>query len=266
VRAVDYSRFLEQLPSLYQGWGQPAVRPVSSRFDGLLSRVKGMTSPGVLQLLNSAVSLLEDGEDYCEVGCFQGATLIGALLGNLGRAALAADNFSQFDPHGVNRATLTANLASFGMTDQVRFHDQDAEDFLAGLSGTAARIGVFFYDGAHDYRSQLLGLLLAVPALARRALIVVDDANAPGPRQATLDFLAARPEARLLLDLPTPGNGHPSFWNGLLVLAWEAGGSGGTDRSALKRGRQQALLDSLYALQLVHLKVEGNVVRMAPVG
>jgi hypothetical protein len=266
VQAVDYKRFLERLPSLYQDWGQTSARPQSSRFQEVLVRVRGMTSPGVLQLLNSAVALLEEGEGYCEVGCFQGATLIGALLGSPERPAWAADNFSQFDPQGLNRAALLKNLLEFGVRDQVLFHDSDAEDFLTHLGGSGANVGVYFYDGSHDYRAQLLCLLLAVPALARRALIVVDDTNGPAPRQATFDFLAVRPEAQLLLDLPTPGNGHPSFWNGLLVLAWDVERRPGTDRDVLRQGRQPALLESLRALQFVHLKEERGVVHMIRAG
>jgi len=45
-------------------------------------------------------------------------------------------------------------------------------------------------------------------------------------QQPNRDFLATHDECRLVLDLPTPGNGHPSFWNGLQVLAWERGMSG----------------------------------------
>jgi hypothetical protein len=261
---MHVEHFLATLPSLYEGWGAPAVRPRDGRFAGVLSRVRGMTAPCVLQLLNHAVGCLGEGECYCEVGCFQGATVVGALLGHAGRAALAADNFSEFDPQGHNRAALLGNLGAFGLRGQVRFHDQGFEDFLLGLRGGGAKVGAYFYDGAHDYRSQLLGLLLAVPLLAGRALLVVDDGNWPAARQAAWDFLAVRPEARPLLDLRTPGNGHPTFWNGLLVLGWEAGGDNRFGPEDLRRGRQPALLESIYALQMVCLKAEGGVVRMTP--
>ena len=208
---MDIERFLAGLPGLYEGWGTPSVRPRDGRFSAVLSRVRSMTAPCMLQLLNHAVGCLGEGEAYCEVDCFQGATLIGALLGHAGRAALAVDNFSEFDPRGQNRATLLANLAAFGMSAQVRFHDRGFEEFLLDLRRGPVKVGAFFYDGAHDYRSQLLGLLLAVPLLAPRAVLVVDDGNWPAVKQAAWDFLAARPEASLLADLATPGNCHPTF-------------------------------------------------------
>jgi protein O-GlcNAc transferase len=138
------------------------------------------------------------------------------------------DNFSEFDPRGDNRRILGSNLARLGLTERVRFADQNFERyFVERREREGPPVGVYLYDGAHDYRSQLLGLLLAVPFLADRALVVVDDANWIPVRQAISDFLTACPQARLLLEVRTPGNGHPDFWNGLQVLSWEDGQDNG---------------------------------------
>jgi hypothetical protein len=51
-------------------------------------------------LTNFAVGCLENDEVYAEVGCYHGATLIGALLNQPTAKALAADNFSEFDLGG----------------------------------------------------------------------------------------------------------------------------------------------------------------------
>jgi hypothetical protein len=250
---MDYQRFLEHLPYLYEGWGTAAVRPRSPRFGHVLERVAGMTTANVLQLLNGAVGCLEEGEVYGEVGCFQGATLIGALLHHPRAAAVAADNFSAFDPQGRNEGLLRQHLAAFGLAERVRFHAQDFEDFLMGLRDEGIRLGVYLYDGAHDYRSQLMGLLLAVPLLAERALLVVDDRNGAAVQQATWDFLAARPECRLLLDLPTAGPGPPTFWNGLSVLGWDARQDHGYGVAAFRRARQPAVLESISKRPWVHV-------------
>jgi len=262
---MDCARFLAQLPELYHDWGYPSIRPRSNRFTEVLGRVQGMTSLNVLQLLNSAVACLEDDEVYAEIGCFQGATLIGALLGNKDRLAYAADNFSEFDPQGQNSAILMNNLAAFYLGDQVRFHNSHFEEFLLHLRSVPAQFGVYLYDGAHDYRSQLVGLLLAVPHLAQRALIVVDDANMPAVKQATWDFLAARSEARLLLDLPTPANCHPTFWNGLYVLGWDTQDKIGYQWPVIQAARQPGLLGSLDALQRVNVRIRGDKVEVGRV-
>jgi hypothetical protein len=255
---VDVQRFVREVPGLFRDWGKPSARAVSDRFAQVLQRVRGMTTPGVLQLLNHAVGCLEAGEAYVEVGCFQGATLIGALLGHSQCPAYAADNFSEFDPRGENERALRGNLEAFGLSRQVHFRRQHFEPFLRELGQAGVRAGVYLYDGAHDYRSQLLGLLLAVPLLAPRALLVVDDSNFPAVKQATWDFLAIRPECRLLLELPTPGNGDPTFWNGLYVLGWEAGSDNGYDAALLGARRQQALLTSLDVLQEVNPLRDGQ--------
>jgi hypothetical protein len=263
---MDLPRFHRELPGLYLDWGRPSVRPVGEQSKSVLRRVRGMTTAGVLELLNHAVGCLEGEECYLEVGSYHGATLIGALLGHPGRLAHAADNFTEFDPAGSNHATLLANLGAFGLAGQVRFHRQHFEPLLRGLRGSGVRVGVYLYDGAHDYRSQLLGLLLAVPLLAARALVVVDDGNFPAVKQATWDFMSVCPAARLLFDLPTPQNCHGSFWNGLQVLAWEAGADNGYDWPALAAARQTGLLASLDLLQEVQLSREGKRIAVSPVG
>src|SRR5262249_5700570 len=96
------------------------------------------------------------------------------------------------------------------------------EQFTEGVAcGRGRRVGVYFYDAGLDYCMQPLGLLPVGPFLAERALLVVDDSNEPPVQQANRDFVATHPACRLVPDLPTPGNGHPSFWNGLQVLACE---------------------------------------------
>jgi hypothetical protein len=74
---MEYVKFLRELPSFYEDWAQETVRPRSPRYEQVLQQVRGMTSANVLQLLNLAVAYLEESEVYCEIGSYQGATLIG---------------------------------------------------------------------------------------------------------------------------------------------------------------------------------------------
>lgn len=109
--------------------------------------------------------------------------------------------------------------------------DLDYEDALAQLSGHVCgrKVGVCFVDGPHDYRSQLMSLVLALPHLAPDAVIVVDDSNYAHVRQANRDVLVAFPEFLLLFESYTPC--HPmnmsrgqedaarrGWWNGVNVL------------------------------------------------
>lgn len=247
---MDYLRFLTELPCFYSNWGNDAVSPKSDRFQQVLNQVEGMTTASVMQLLNAAVACLESNEIYCEVGCFRGTTLIGALLDQHDRMAYAIDNFSEFDPSGEGESKLLHNLETFGLSDQVCFCNQDFEEFFYDLAqlSTQDKIGVYLYDGAHDYRSQLMGLLLVRPFLADRALIIVDDRNWSAVQQANWDFVTTHPRCRLELSLPTPANGHSSFWNGLDVLSWDVSRTGVCEWQTIQSHRDKALIDAIYNL------------------
>jgi hypothetical protein len=111
------------------------------------------------------------------------------------------------------------------MSQRVEFVNDDFERVF-GPEKTARTptrpVGVYLYDGAHDYRSQLIGLLFMRPYLASRALIVVDDSNWEAVTQANRDFVSIEPRCRLELQFPTPHNGHETFWNGIEVLSWDS--------------------------------------------
>lgn len=245
---MDYSRFLAELPAFYNNWGSDAVCPKSDRFQQVLNQIQGMTTPNVMQLLNAAVACLEPDEIYCEVGCFRGTTLIGALLDQGDRMAYAVDNFSEFDRSGEGESKLLHNLETFGLADRVCFCNQDFEEFFYDLAQLPLedKIGVYLYDGAHDYRSQLMGLLQARPFLADRALIIVDDSNWSAVQQANWDFIATQPQCRLELSLLTPANGYPSFWNGLDVLSWDASRTTVCQWETVQLHRDRALIHAIY--------------------
>ena len=221
---MKLSQFVRQLPTLYQHWGQSSITPKSDRFAPIVEQVGGRATANLLQLLNAAIAELEPGEIYCEIGCGTGTTVIGALLGQDDRLAYAVDNLSDRDPSCETALQLSQNLAVFGLEEQVFFCDQDFEAFFADLRDLQPeeRIGVYFYNGNHDYRSQLLSLLLVQPFLAEQALIVIGESNWDMVQQATVDFLAAHSPAKLLLDLSTPTIDDPSFGNGIQVLMWNA--------------------------------------------
>ncbi len=249
---MDYQKFIHHLPNLYNNWGEESVSPKSDRFQPVLRQVRGMTTMNVLQLLNWAVECMEAGEVYCEIGCFQGATLIGALLDRTETVAYAVDNFSEFDIDGKNLEQLAQNLTKFELEEKVIFCNQDFEDFFGELRDLkfAEKIGVYFYDGAHDYRSQLLGLLFAVPFLADRALIIVDDSNYGEVHQANWDFIAAHPQCKMLVDLPTTKNGDRTFWNGLQVLSWDIDRDENYTIDELRHQRNEGIIDEIYNLSI----------------
>jgi protein O-GlcNAc transferase len=220
---MDFQRFIEQLPNLYDHWSLSSVQPKSQRFGQVLEQVQGMTTVNIMQLLNLALDCMEPGEVYCEIGCLRGASLIGALLDHSDCMAYAVDNFSEFDDSGENLQILTNNLSKFNLEEQVFFCNQDFEGFFGELQqmGLDDQIGVYYYDAAHNYRSILLALLLVKPFLADKALIILSNANSGDIQQAALDFMAVNTQCQILLNLQTSKLFDYNFWQGIFILSWD---------------------------------------------
>ena len=244
---MDYQIFTQYLSSLYENWGTSQVHPKSPQFQQIINQVETTSTANVMQLLNLAVECMPRDEVYCEIGSFQGGSLIAAMLNHPEHTAYSVDNFSEFDPFGDNFDNLAENLSNFNLTEQVLFCNQDFEEFFSTLQEmqSADKIGVYFYDASHDYRSQLLALLLAKPFLADEAIIIINNNSAAC--QANWDFIAANPQCQLLLDFSTPELTNSG--NGLQVLSWNVRQTDNYDWSTFQQIRQQTVIQSIYELQ-----------------
>ncbi len=191
--------------------------PLSRALMELPSRIPGMATENKLMLLNLAAAALTPDEVYVEVGCYKGLSLVGAAAGNPSARIFACDNFSQFDGAAAAlRATLDANTAP----GQVEFFDLDFRSFMTRAPWRPARIGAYFYDGGHSFADQYDGICAALPHFSDDAAIIIDDTNKRAARAA--NRLAARqvPGLELVLDLRTPRNHHPTWWNGIQVYRY----------------------------------------------
>ena len=253
---MEYQRFIEQLPSFYDNWGKESMCPKSNQFESVLKQVKGMTSANVMQLLNFAMKCMEPNEVYCEVGCFQGASLIGAMLGHPDKMAYAVDDFSEFESFEYSFKKLIENLHNFELDEQVIFCEQDFEQFFFELkeSQLSPKFGIYFYDGYPDYRSQLMGLLLVKPFLADCSIIVLNNCKWEAAHQASLDFIATHDQSRLLLDLTTSQDDNFLVENGLQIIAWDVNCTNQSDWSSSQKLRQHNLIWSIYELHVNHRK------------
>ena len=173
-----------------------------------------MATENKLMLLNLAVAHLDAAEVYVEVGCYQGASIVGAARGNSAARIFACDNFSQFEG---TEAVLRRNLEAHA-PGQVQFFNLAARDFLLRAPWRPARIGAYFFDGGHSFADQFDGLRFALPSFADDALIIVDDTNKREARAADALFARMVPGFALVLDLRTPRNHHPTWWNGIQLF------------------------------------------------
>ena len=183
----------------------------------MLDEVGGLAKPNNLALVAAAASRLEPGESYVEIGSFKGASLIAASRAWDGDV-VAIDDFSMGEG---SRERLEQNLARFGGHAEIL--EGDAFELLRGGALEGRRVGVYYYDAAHDYESQLEGLRLIEPYLAERALLIVDDSDWERVDRAIADYLAEQPRARELARLGGNDRGHPEWWEGVSIIAWSGG-------------------------------------------
>jgi hypothetical protein len=192
--------------------------------------LSGFSGNKIIALLqNLSTCLNPDNEIYLEVGVFRGLSLLSVSKVFNGQT-YGIDNFSQFDIEKKNFDLINDHITRLGLTN-VNIVNSDMEAGLQNLPEYIheKRIGLFFIDGPHDYRSQLMCLLLAKPFLSENAIIVIDDSNYRHVRQANADFLILFPSFKLVCEHYT--SAHPmnmsqddrneaikNWWNGINVI------------------------------------------------
>jgi hypothetical protein len=190
----------------------------------------GLSGARLIGALQRMAAGLPATQCYLEIGVYRGLTLLSVAGANRDVACFGIDNFAFFDSRGENKAIVESRRRELG-TSNATLLDLDYEDALESLNEHIGdrQVAVFFVDGPHDYRSQLMCLELARPWLARNAVIVIDDSNYAHVRQANRDFLRTHPEFKLLFEAYTAA--HPSnlaeadrqpsldgWWNGVNVI------------------------------------------------
>jgi len=203
---------------------------ISQNNSNILSGFSGNKLVGALQRLSR---LYEEDVNACylEVGVFQGLTLLSVASACPKLACYGIDNFAYHDPNGENLAIVEQRARKLGVENKFLIN-QDYEDALESLKQHIydKKVGLYFVDGPHDYRSQFMCLELILPYLHRESVIVVDDCNYLHVRQANRDFLVTHPEFKLVFEAYTkchPKNMNASdeadarkgWWDGVNIIA-----------------------------------------------
>ena len=196
--------------------------------DKVLTGFSGHKMVSLLQ--NVAKARLDENTCYVEVGVFQGLTLLSVARVLDNAQVYGIDNFAFFDKAGKNLSIVNDRTQKLGLNN-VNLVNEDYEDALESLSKHIGnkKVGVYFIDGPHDYRSQLMCLELIKPFLADNAIIIIDDCNYRHVRQANRDFLFNNKDFKLMYQSYT--RCHPlnlsdeerkeaekGFWDGVNVI------------------------------------------------
>jgi tetratricopeptide (TPR) repeat protein len=178
-----------------------------------IADVPRMSTLALAAVINRAVAQMPEGQAYLNVGVWNGYSFLAGLLGNSEKRCIGVDDFSQF---GGPEDDFRRRFEQFRSPAHT-FHDLDYEVYLR--TRHKEPLGVYFYDGEHSYKNQYTGLRAAEKFFAPGCWILVDDTNWDEPREATLEFIRrSRRRYRLVLDARTPYSGHPTWWNGFMLL------------------------------------------------
>lgn len=178
-----------------------------------LDTIPRMTTWAVGAMLIELASQIPEGSVYLNIGVWHGYSLLCVMAGAPQCPSIGVDNFSEFG------GPADAFMPRFAVLKKDHHHFFSMEYQQYFLTTHREPIGLYFYDGSHEYEDQRSALELAEPFFVPGTLIVVDDTNWNHPRRATEDFIAKSPRRYMrMMDVRTACNAHPTFWNGLMVF------------------------------------------------
>lgn len=195
------------------------------------SVLSGFSGAKIISLLKNLAEIIVNNEKtYLEVGVYRGLTLLSVAGSVPAYDVYGIDNFAFFDKEGKNLGIINERIELLNIRN-ARIINEDFENALENLDKfiPEKRAGLYFIDGPHDYRSQMMALLLIKPWLSEDAVIVIDDCNYRHVRQACRDFLMTDPGYKLIFQAYTKA--HPDnlkegerkqaetgWWNGINVI------------------------------------------------
>ncbi len=178
-----------------------------------LLTIPRMSTFAIAAMNSKAVSQMNDEHCFVNVGVWNGFSFLAGMINNPNKTCIGIDNFSQF---GGPKEAFLRRFEQY-RSPRHAFHDMDYKEYFASVH--KGKIGFYIYDGEHSYENQLEGLRVAEPFFSERCLILVDDTNFEEPRRANLDFIAqSANKYEIVLDRHTCKNGHPTYWNGVMIL------------------------------------------------
>lgn len=164
-------------------------------------------------LINEGVSQMSDNCCFVNVGVWHGFTFLSGLIGNPQKKCIGVDNFSE---PSLSREEVFQRFNKYKSPNHY-FYGMDYIDYFSKIH--TDQIGFYVYDGEHSYENQWQGLQIAEPFFSKDCIILIDDVNWHEPRQASLDFIDNSSfQYEILLNQSTYENGHPTFWNGIMIL------------------------------------------------
>lgn len=128
------------------------------------------------------------GGIYLEVGVWVGHSLMSAAVFNPDVECIGIENFSAHP----NKERLANSMKL--MPKNVTLYDASFVDLLPKMGEYTDKVTVYYYDGHHSHAHTLLGLYMALPLLAPKSYILLDDLVMNQVRHAKNRFVNANSE------------------------------------------------------------------------
>jgi hypothetical protein len=151
---------------------------INHKLPDWIVRMEGMSGRKYRYFINNLVSLVEN-PIYLEVGSWAGSTACSAIFGNAG-SATCIDNWSLFG--GPKDFFLENIKRAAGDNCNFRFIESD---FRAVNFQSLEPANIYLFDGPHTEDDQYDGIVLALPALQKKFILIVDDYNWEEVRRGT---------------------------------------------------------------------------------
>lgn len=175
------------------------------------SFMRKMSTFAVGAVINECVRRMPDDSCYLNIGTWRGFSLFAGMAENPTKHCIGVDSFVEF---GGPRKSFFRRFQTL-KSDRHEFFESDWREYMTRHT---EKIGVFFYDAAHDEKSQFDALVIADPFIVPDGIMIIDDTNWSGASDAVKAFLSHKKNYRLLFEQLTADNCHPTFWNGISVI------------------------------------------------
>ena len=214
--SLTYKTINKLVPKKYRDLINIQINDQSAKKNYLsLIDVKKMATYSTFYLINTICKNINSGS-YLNIGIWNGFSLFSGMI-DTECEVIGVDNFSEFD--GTSSEKIFFNKFDSLKKQNHFFLKMDALEYLKKSN---KKVDFYFYDALHTYEYQYEALKLAIPLLKKGSLIMVDDIcwnHSDDPIKATKKFLSDyKDEYKLLLEVKTKYNQHPTFWNGYFII------------------------------------------------
>lgn len=169
---------------------------LSERFLSLHSIMNGLTGPATAEAISHCVKLMDKNLCYLEVGIYQGCNLSLVAHHNPEIECVGVDNFSQaFKENELTQLTTeecVQNKVDFFRLKNTTIIKDDFRSFLSKPGDK--KVGVYFFDGPHEFQDQVDGIELALSHLADEAIVFIDDLRSENVQKSYSFLVEKHPE------------------------------------------------------------------------